>query len=247
MTTCTRVVVVLGFVCLLSLSVVASSSKKVSAATASIQIAVADVLYEHADYRAAMHTYMAATDCEDAALRDPRAGGHGPLGPAHRGMGRGREPPRVARPDERQRRPHPHARRRRPLGQRPVRRGGAGLPGRGQRGSGQFARPPGRRQVDGVAEPARVGAGRGPGGAPLGACRFRHPVRGRVDPGTDAPLPGGGIGLLALSRHPQGRGPGTIACNGRATTSPSCGRSTASCRSRWSRRGTSSSTSSTSA
>ncbi len=75
MTIRTRLVVVLGFVCVLSLSVVAASSRKVSAATASIQIAVADVLFEHADYRAAMHTYMAAIDCEDVALRDrARAG-----------------------------------------------------------------------------------------------------------------------------------------------------------------------------
>jgi predicted aspartyl protease/Flp pilus assembly protein TadD len=70
MTMRTRLVVVLSLVCLLSLSVVAASNKKVSAATAAVQIAVADVLYDHADYRAAMHTYMAATDCEEVSLRD---------------------------------------------------------------------------------------------------------------------------------------------------------------------------------
>jgi predicted aspartyl protease/Flp pilus assembly protein TadD len=69
MTTRIRLVVVLGVVCLLSLSVVAATQKKVSVATATVQIAVADVLYDHADYRAAMHTYMAASDCEDALLR----------------------------------------------------------------------------------------------------------------------------------------------------------------------------------
>src|SRR5512133_1512185 len=74
MTVRTRLAVVLALVGLLSLSV-AAASRKVSSATASVQIAVADVLYDHADYRAAMHTYMAATDCEDLALRDrARAG-----------------------------------------------------------------------------------------------------------------------------------------------------------------------------
>jgi predicted aspartyl protease/Flp pilus assembly protein TadD len=65
-----RLVVALAFVCLLSLSVIAGSNKKVSAATARVQIALADVLFDHADYRSAMHTYLAATECEDVALRD---------------------------------------------------------------------------------------------------------------------------------------------------------------------------------
>ena len=74
MTVRTRVAVALACVGLLSWSVVASG-RKVSAATASIQIAAADVLYGEADYRAAMHVYLAATDCEDAAIRDrARAG-----------------------------------------------------------------------------------------------------------------------------------------------------------------------------
>ncbi len=74
MTVRTRVAVALACACLLSWSVVASG-RKVSAATASVQIALADVLYDRADYRAAMHVYMAATDCEDAAIRDrARAG-----------------------------------------------------------------------------------------------------------------------------------------------------------------------------
>jgi Flp pilus assembly protein TadD/predicted aspartyl protease len=64
----------LACVCLLSWSLVAAG-RKVSAATASVQIALADVLYERADYRSAMHVYMAATECENAALRDrARAG-----------------------------------------------------------------------------------------------------------------------------------------------------------------------------
>jgi Flp pilus assembly protein TadD/predicted aspartyl protease len=75
MTTRTRLSVVAAIVCLLSLTVVGASQKKISAATATVQIAVADILYDHADYRAAMRTYMAATACEDQALRDrARAG-----------------------------------------------------------------------------------------------------------------------------------------------------------------------------
>jgi Flp pilus assembly protein TadD len=74
MTVRIRLAVVLACVCLLSLSVVAAS-RKVSAATATVQISLADILFDHADYRAALHTYLAATDCEDAALRDrARAG-----------------------------------------------------------------------------------------------------------------------------------------------------------------------------
>jgi predicted aspartyl protease/Flp pilus assembly protein TadD len=74
MTVRTRLAVVLACVCVLSWSVVAAG-RKVSAATAAAQIAVADVLYEHADYRSAMQTYLAATSCEDATLRDrARAG-----------------------------------------------------------------------------------------------------------------------------------------------------------------------------
>ncbi len=74
MTTRARLAVLLSFVCLLSLSVVAAG-KRFSAATAAAQIAVADVLSDHGDNRAAMHTYIAATDCEDVALRDrARAG-----------------------------------------------------------------------------------------------------------------------------------------------------------------------------
>jgi predicted aspartyl protease/Flp pilus assembly protein TadD len=75
MTTRTRLAVVISFVCLLSLSVVAATQKRISAATATVQIAIADILYDRADYRAAMQTYMAATACEDQALRDrARAG-----------------------------------------------------------------------------------------------------------------------------------------------------------------------------
>lgn len=74
MTIRTRLVVVLALVCLLSLSLVAAS-KKVSSATATLQIALADVLYDHADYRGAMHTYLAATNCDDVTVRDrARAG-----------------------------------------------------------------------------------------------------------------------------------------------------------------------------
>ena len=69
MTVRTRVAVALACVGLLSWSVVASG-RKVSAVTASMQIAAADILYGHADYRAAMHVYLAATECEDAAIRD---------------------------------------------------------------------------------------------------------------------------------------------------------------------------------
>jgi predicted aspartyl protease/Flp pilus assembly protein TadD len=70
----TRLAVALACVCLVSWSVVAAG-RKLSAATATAQIAVADVLYEHADYRSAMRTYLAATNCEDAAVRDrARAG-----------------------------------------------------------------------------------------------------------------------------------------------------------------------------
>lgn len=69
MTTRTRLGVVLALVCLLSLSVLASS-RKVSRATGAMQIAVADVLYDHGQYRSAMRTYLAATACEDAEMRD---------------------------------------------------------------------------------------------------------------------------------------------------------------------------------
>ncbi len=69
-----RLAVTLACICLLSLSV-AGASRKVSAATAAVQISLADILFEHADYRTALHTYLAATECEDAALRDrARAG-----------------------------------------------------------------------------------------------------------------------------------------------------------------------------
>jgi predicted aspartyl protease/Flp pilus assembly protein TadD len=74
MTVRTRLAVALACVCLVSWSVVAAG-RKVSAATATAQIAVADVLYEQADYRSAMQTYLAATSCEDAAIRErARAG-----------------------------------------------------------------------------------------------------------------------------------------------------------------------------
>jgi predicted aspartyl protease/Flp pilus assembly protein TadD len=74
MTIRSRLVVALASVCLLSLTVVAAS-KKVSSATAAVQIKIADVLYDQADYRAAMHTYLAATECEEVTLRDlARAG-----------------------------------------------------------------------------------------------------------------------------------------------------------------------------
>jgi predicted aspartyl protease/Flp pilus assembly protein TadD len=74
MTIRTRLVVAVSIVGLLSLSL-SAATKRVSAATAAAQIAVADVLFEAADFRAAMHTYMAATDCEDVPLRDrARAG-----------------------------------------------------------------------------------------------------------------------------------------------------------------------------
>jgi predicted aspartyl protease/Flp pilus assembly protein TadD len=69
-----RLALALACVCLLSLSVTAAS-RKVSAATATIQISLADILFDHADYQAALRTYLAATDCEDQALRDrARAG-----------------------------------------------------------------------------------------------------------------------------------------------------------------------------
>jgi predicted aspartyl protease/Flp pilus assembly protein TadD len=74
MTIRTRLAVLAACVCLLSLSVVATS-RKVSVATATVQISLADVLFEQADYRAALHVYMAATDCEDLTVRDrARAG-----------------------------------------------------------------------------------------------------------------------------------------------------------------------------
>jgi predicted aspartyl protease/Flp pilus assembly protein TadD len=68
MTARTRLAVVVASVCLLSLSVVAAS-RTMSPATAAMQLRVADVLYERADYRAAMHFYLAATNCDDEALR----------------------------------------------------------------------------------------------------------------------------------------------------------------------------------
>ena len=69
-----RLVVGLACVCLLSLSLTAAS-RKVSAATATIQISLADILFDHADYRTALHTYIAATECEDQTVRDrARAG-----------------------------------------------------------------------------------------------------------------------------------------------------------------------------
>ena len=69
-----RLAVALACVCLLSLSVTAAS-RKVSAATATIQISLADILFDYADYRTALQTYIAATECEDPALRDrARAG-----------------------------------------------------------------------------------------------------------------------------------------------------------------------------
>jgi predicted aspartyl protease/Flp pilus assembly protein TadD len=69
-----RLAVTLACVCLLSLSL-AAASRKVSAATAAVQISIADILFEHADYRTALHTYLAATECEDPVVRDrARAG-----------------------------------------------------------------------------------------------------------------------------------------------------------------------------
>ena len=66
--------VTVACVCLLSLSITAAG-RQVSAATATIQISLADILFEHADYRTALQTYLAATECEDSALRDrARAG-----------------------------------------------------------------------------------------------------------------------------------------------------------------------------
>ena len=74
MTVRTRPAIVLACVCLLSWSLMAAG-RQVTAATAAVQIALADVLYDHADYGAAMQTYLAATGCEDPALRDrARAG-----------------------------------------------------------------------------------------------------------------------------------------------------------------------------
>jgi predicted aspartyl protease/Flp pilus assembly protein TadD len=64
-----RLAVALACVCLLSLPV-ATASRKVSAATATMQISLADILFDHADYRTALRTYLAATECEDQALRD---------------------------------------------------------------------------------------------------------------------------------------------------------------------------------
>ena len=69
-----RLALALACVCLLSLTVTAAS-RKVSAATATVQISLADILFDHADYRTALRTYLAATECEDQVLRDrARAG-----------------------------------------------------------------------------------------------------------------------------------------------------------------------------
>jgi predicted aspartyl protease/Flp pilus assembly protein TadD len=69
-----RLAVTLACVCLLSLSL-AAAGLKVSAATAAVQISLADILFEHADYRSALPTYLAATECENPVLRDrARAG-----------------------------------------------------------------------------------------------------------------------------------------------------------------------------
>jgi predicted aspartyl protease/Flp pilus assembly protein TadD len=69
-----RLAVALACVCLLSLPV-ATASRQVSAATATMQISLADILFDHADYRTALQTYLAATGCEDSAIRDrARAG-----------------------------------------------------------------------------------------------------------------------------------------------------------------------------
>jgi hypothetical protein len=74
MTIRVRLAVALACVCVLSLSV-AAASRTVSAATATVQISLADILFDHADYRTALRTYLAATECEDEALRDrARAG-----------------------------------------------------------------------------------------------------------------------------------------------------------------------------
>ncbi len=74
MTVRARLAVAAACMCLLSWSL-AATGRKVSVATASAQIGVADLLYDRADYRAAMQVYMAATECEDAAVRDrARAG-----------------------------------------------------------------------------------------------------------------------------------------------------------------------------
>jgi predicted aspartyl protease/Flp pilus assembly protein TadD len=64
-----RLAVALACVCLLSLPV-ATAARKVSAATATMQISLADILFDHADYRTALQTYLAATECEDSAIRD---------------------------------------------------------------------------------------------------------------------------------------------------------------------------------
>jgi len=69
-----RLAVALACVCLLSLPV-ATATRQVSAATATMQISLADILFDHADYRTALQTYLAATGCEDSAIRDrARAG-----------------------------------------------------------------------------------------------------------------------------------------------------------------------------
>ena len=69
-----RVAVALACVCLLSLPILASGGKA-TVATASLQVALADILFDHADYRAAMRVYLAAAECDDAAVRErARAG-----------------------------------------------------------------------------------------------------------------------------------------------------------------------------
>jgi predicted aspartyl protease/Flp pilus assembly protein TadD len=70
----TRLAAVAACVCLLSWPT-SGTGRKVSVQVASAQIAAADVLYEHANFRAAMRVYLAAAECEDAVVRDrARAG-----------------------------------------------------------------------------------------------------------------------------------------------------------------------------
>jgi predicted aspartyl protease/Flp pilus assembly protein TadD len=67
-------VLVVGLILVLSVGLLASKDK-LSPATATVQITLADILYDQADYRAAMHLYLRATDCEEPSVRDrARAG-----------------------------------------------------------------------------------------------------------------------------------------------------------------------------
>ncbi|HEY3384250.1 MAG TPA: aspartyl protease family protein [Vicinamibacterales bacterium] len=63
------------FVIVPALSLVLFAAGKPSVATAALQVSLAEILYDQADYRSAMRIYLRATECDDAKVRDrARAG-----------------------------------------------------------------------------------------------------------------------------------------------------------------------------